>query len=166
MYVKDNKAYATLTDVKNKTGDVFALADEYGEVTITSYNKSKYAIARLAIANIETEPSDLVAEPEVTSTLPAAAEPELIVEAVESVPEPVPELPAAEPIPEIEPVAETQPEPELPPIEIVTSNGQTERVVSNNSDIIGIFAGVGVDSLWDRDNKQERAWTDNTHKLL
>lgn len=39
---------ATLTDVKNKTGDVFALADKHGAVTITSYNKPKYVICTFA----------------------------------------------------------------------------------------------------------------------
>jgi hypothetical protein len=47
MYVKDKKAYASLTEVKNKLGDVFALADEHGEVYISSYNKPKYIISRI-----------------------------------------------------------------------------------------------------------------------
>lgn len=46
MQVKSNKASATLTDVKNKTGDVFGLADKHGSVLITSYNKPKYVISK------------------------------------------------------------------------------------------------------------------------
>lgn len=47
MEVKNNQAFAALTDVKNRTGDVFALADQYGEVQITSYNRLKYKIVRV-----------------------------------------------------------------------------------------------------------------------
>lgn len=44
-----NKPAATLTDVKNKTGDVFALADKNGAVMITSYNKPKYVICKYTV---------------------------------------------------------------------------------------------------------------------
>jgi len=47
---KDGKIIASLTEVKNKTGDIFALADEYGEVTLTSYNKPRYKIIKLNIS--------------------------------------------------------------------------------------------------------------------
>lgn len=52
---------ATLTDVKNKTGDVFALADKYGSVIITSYNKPKYV---LSLYN-EKNPQEVANLPEV-----------------------------------------------------------------------------------------------------
>ncbi len=48
MKVKNNKATATLTDVKNRIGDVFSLVDDFGEVTITSYNKSAYIISKFS----------------------------------------------------------------------------------------------------------------------
>lgn len=46
---KDGKIIASLTEVKNKTGDIFALVDEFGEVTLTSYNKPKYRISKVDI---------------------------------------------------------------------------------------------------------------------
>lgn len=38
---------ATMTDVKNKIGDVFDLADKHGKVLITSYNRPRYVIVKL-----------------------------------------------------------------------------------------------------------------------
>lgn len=52
MHKKNGKVYATLTDVKNLIGDVFAAVDEYGEVAITSYNKTKYLIVKAPSADI------------------------------------------------------------------------------------------------------------------
>ncbi len=46
---KDGKIIASLTEVKNKTGDIFSLVDEFGEVTLTSYNKPKYRITKVDI---------------------------------------------------------------------------------------------------------------------
>ncbi len=47
---KDGKVVASLTEVKNKTGDIFTLVDEFGEVILTSYNKPKYRIVKVNIA--------------------------------------------------------------------------------------------------------------------
>ena len=49
---KDGTVIASLTEVKNKTGDIFALADEFGEVILTSYNKPRYKIIKLDISNV------------------------------------------------------------------------------------------------------------------
>lgn len=49
---KDGKVTASLTEVKNKTGDIFDLVDEYGEVTLTSYNKARYKITKIDISEI------------------------------------------------------------------------------------------------------------------
>jgi hypothetical protein len=46
---KDGKIIASLTEVKNKTGDIFSLVDEFGEVTLTSYNKPKYKISKIDV---------------------------------------------------------------------------------------------------------------------
>jgi hypothetical protein len=46
MHKKDGKVYASLTEVKNKTGDIFAIVDEYGEIFLTSYNKIRYKISK------------------------------------------------------------------------------------------------------------------------
>ncbi len=49
---KDGQVIASLTEVKNKTGDIFALADEYGEVILTSYNKPRYKIVKMDLEDI------------------------------------------------------------------------------------------------------------------
>lgn len=49
---KNNKVFASLTEVKNKTGDIFSLVDEYGEITLTSYNKPKYKISKIDITEV------------------------------------------------------------------------------------------------------------------
>ncbi|MFS8130936.1 MAG: hypothetical protein ACMG57_03070 [Candidatus Dojkabacteria bacterium] len=48
---KDGKVTASLTEVKNRTGDIFALVDEFGEVYLTSYNKVRYKITKTDIAS-------------------------------------------------------------------------------------------------------------------
>lgn len=49
---KEGKVTASLTEVKNKTGDIFALVDQYGEVTLTSYNKPRYKIMKIDLDEI------------------------------------------------------------------------------------------------------------------
>jgi len=49
---KDGTVVASLTEVKNKTGDIFDLADEFGEVILTSYNKPRYKLIKLDIADV------------------------------------------------------------------------------------------------------------------
>lgn len=49
---KDGKVIASLTEVKNKTGDIFAIVDEFGEISLTSYNKIRYKIIKVDIENI------------------------------------------------------------------------------------------------------------------
>ena len=48
---KNGKVFASLTEVKNKTGDVFSLVDENGKVHVTSYNKVKYIIFKNDVKN-------------------------------------------------------------------------------------------------------------------
>lgn len=64
---KDGKIIASLTEVKNKTGDIFALVDEFGEITLTSYNKPKYRITKVDIREmlqLSEESSEKQPEPE------------------------------------------------------------------------------------------------------
>jgi hypothetical protein len=49
---KDGKVVASLTEVKNKTGDIFSLVDEFGEVVLTSYNKPRYRITKITVSDI------------------------------------------------------------------------------------------------------------------
>ncbi len=53
---KSGKVVASLTEVKNKTGDIFALVDEFGEIYLSSYNKIRYVIKKTGISDfIELE---------------------------------------------------------------------------------------------------------------
>ncbi len=53
MYkTKNNKVIASLTELKNKTGDILALADEFGEVTLTSYNRPRYKVIRIEMEEV------------------------------------------------------------------------------------------------------------------
>ncbi len=69
---KEGKVIASLTEVKNKTGDIFALADEFGEVLLTSYNKPRYKIVKIDISEVldlgeddsPVEPVKVKAKPE------------------------------------------------------------------------------------------------------
>jgi hypothetical protein len=171
MHVTDDKAYATLTDVKNKTGDVFALADEYSEVTITSYNKSKYLIKRISqkpvpgaatTTSSEEIPSEL--EPAETEISSEVANPEIL-EAVT--------IETLEMIPAAEVIAEIAPEPELqvttneaPTVEVTPLSNEPTGNIFNANQIIGMFAGLGNESLWDRSSKAEQNWTRHAHVLL
>lgn len=47
---KEGKVVASLTEVKNKTGDIFAVVDEYGEILLTSYNKPRYRITKVDLS--------------------------------------------------------------------------------------------------------------------
>ena len=59
---KKGKVYASLTEVKNKTGDIFALVDEFGEVFITSYNKTRYKISKTDISSLLSEEKEVETE--------------------------------------------------------------------------------------------------------
>jgi hypothetical protein len=48
---KSGKVVASLTEVKNKTGDIFALVDEFGEIYLSSYNKIRYVIKKTGISD-------------------------------------------------------------------------------------------------------------------
>ncbi|BCX13700.1 MAG: hypothetical protein KatS3mg085_232 [Candidatus Dojkabacteria bacterium] len=53
---KKGQIVASLTEVKNKTGDIFAIVDQYGEIILTSYNKPRYIIQKIDLEkNLELE---------------------------------------------------------------------------------------------------------------
>ncbi|MEO6728750.1 MAG: hypothetical protein ABIM99_02400 [Candidatus Dojkabacteria bacterium] len=73
---KDGKVTASLTEVKNRTGDIFALVDEFGEVYLTSYNKVRYKISKTDISNfIDLEEGTSKAERNQTSKVEKKAAP-------------------------------------------------------------------------------------------
>lgn len=86
---KKGRVLASLTEVKNKTGDIFALVDEFGEVYITSYNKTRYRISKMDITSIleekEAKPKQKkVAQKKEVAEVKATEEtPEVVVEKVE-----------------------------------------------------------------------------------
>ncbi len=57
---KDSKGrvIASLTEVKNKTGDIFALVDQCGSVYLTSYNKIRYKIEKVSIESLLLDQHD------------------------------------------------------------------------------------------------------------
>lgn len=72
---KDGKVIASLTEVKNKTGDIFALVDQYGEVTLTSYNKEKYKIVKIDLSDMLDHE-----EQDAPKVVPVAKKEEVVVE--------------------------------------------------------------------------------------
>ncbi len=84
MKVKDGQAQATMTEVKNKIGEVFSLVDEVGSVTITSYNRPMYQISRIKSALGEKfqgkptpKPSTLKIENDIIGILSGVGEDEI-----------------------------------------------------------------------------------------
>ena len=49
---KDGEVIVSLTEIKNKTGDIFALVDQLGKVVVTSYNKRRYVITKIGIDTV------------------------------------------------------------------------------------------------------------------
>jgi len=64
---KTGKIIASLTEVKNKTGDIFALVDQFGVVYLTSYNKIRYRIEKIGVENLIPLDSDMKDEQEISS---------------------------------------------------------------------------------------------------
>lgn len=160
MQAKNKTVSATLTDVKNKTGDVFSLADKHGSVVITSYNKPKYIISKykptdesmvvepsLPIKTQEKVPMD---EPIVMSAppkLPPLPEPEPSITAVKEVAAPATEEPVTQIKEEENPVlaapaqelAEVPTKPEQPAPEVAK-----EDVPTSGSAVFTISAKDGI----------------------
>lgn len=146
-----NKPTATLTDVKNKTGDVFALAEKNGSVVITSYNKPKYVISKYSVfeelqasAPVEMPHSDTTTSSETISELAKVA-----------VPEPALDMPIESVGPElgIKPVVEEKKE-ELKQVKEEKPAKPTAKVV--NKDL----------EWWDRHSNLEQNWVKSVKSLL
>jgi len=131
---KDGKIYASLTEVKNKTGDIFAVVDEFGEISLTSYNKIRYKIVKVDINSVlsfdeekEIKPKKIRVESaivEITKNDKLNEENKLNIEI------------------ENEQIAEIQEkEPE-------------DAIVTNN-----LFSSIIDITSWDRNNKVEREFT-------
>lgn len=148
---KDGKVIASLTEVKNKTGDIFAIVDEFGEIALTSYNKVRYKIVKVDIENsVEINndgPEVKVATTEkkrlTTPKLEEREEAEAIEETTE---ETVDEIVEQEvPQEELQPVAEKVPE---EPAEVK------------------LFPKTIEIQEWNRDGKEERQFSLNAIRPL
>lgn len=153
---------ATLTDVKNKTGDVFAAADKNKFVVITSYNKPKYVIStyteweRLHSAEatsskenaVTEQPKDIAKESE-TVTASINIEPPAVIGLIASSTEPVAELPV---VPDVE-------APQISRDVELAADAKVEEPVSNETESTEVFA-------WPRNSALEHAWYKKTRNLL
>ncbi len=148
---KDGKVIASLTEVKNKTGDIFAIVDEFGEIALTSYNKVRYKIVKVDIENsVEINndgPEVKVATTEKKRlTTPKLEEREEVEAIEETTEETVDEIVEQEvPQEEVQPVAEKVPE---EPAEVK------------------LFPRTIEIQEWNRDGKEERQFSLNAIRPL
>ncbi len=181
------KATATLTDVKNKTGNVFALAKKHGSVIITSYNKPRFI---LSTYEPEEEPSAITAkkhpvelaqtqkEP-ISSVLSHPAKPKIEKPVETAVPfTPNADKPKAEPPVAIAPIATVKPE-----INKIVFGEDSEskehplqqeqkpdhknflEAIADKVDDIIHLEGLGGKS-WDRKSKIELEWVKTARQLF
>lgn len=125
---KNGNIIASLTEVKNKTGDIFSLADEFGEVILTSYNKPRYKLSKIDISEI----LDLQSESPSTKKSKSkkkAANKKIVSKAEAEIEEPKADL--VEEMPVIEPeIVET------PNVAEVYEENETDEVSEEESDTI------------------------------
>lgn len=176
---------ATLTDLKNKIGEVLAVADQHGSVQITSYGRVKYEIRRVfgeegatsvrqAIKKKKT-PKVTVAEDMVMDTpaAPVAVEASAPIETAPVVAEPAP---APSTLSAMEALAagifgkreEKNAEPETKQEELPTKEEamtpKVELPVAKNLWTPNALL-PGMQS-WNRNSNKEQAWADHARKLV
>lgn len=154
MHKKKGKIYATLTEVKNQIGDVFAAVDEHGAVTITSYNKEKYIISKVQPPQMPEIIEDVThSKSTVSKQKPLRAEPpvieETIVPELYEAPAPIMATTYASERSETAPmILETEPEPQL----II--------------DIFEIFRGISDAEVFTRNSDRELNWAQKARANL
>jgi len=148
---KDGKVIASLTEVKNKTGDIFAIVDEFGEIALTSYNKVRYKIIKVDIEN-SVEIGVDGPEVKIATTEKKRLTTPKLEERNEPVAEVAPEDPIEEAIEELKPEPIKKPEVIAPEAVIVKENKLFEKVIDIQD--------------WDRDGKQERQFSLNAIRPL
>ena len=162
---KDGKVYASLTEVKNKTGDIFALVDEFGEVSISSYNKVRYKIVKVDINSVidlsETEkaktstPRKMPVKKEVVIPTRDVKENHKKIEA-----EPVKEMEVS-----VEEVKYVTPEPiEEIKVQLEEPQIQTNIVEEEKEEAAQSITGMIVP--WDRDSREEKEFISKAVKNL
>jgi len=153
---KDGKVIASLTEVKNKTGDIFAIVDEFGEIALTSYNKVRYKIIKVDIENSveinEDGPEAKVATTEKKrTTTPKLEEREEIAEEV-----------IAETIEEVDSIIEENQD--ETPVEVPELKEETSKEVEPEE--VKLFPHTIEIHEWDRDGKEERQFSLNAIRPL
>ncbi|CAG0942259.1 hypothetical protein BROC_01802 [Candidatus Brocadiaceae bacterium] len=152
---KDGKVIASLTEVKNKTGDIFAIVDEFGEISLTSYNKVRYKIIKVDIENIVDINKDgpipqIATAPKKNSkTVELEVRDDEPIVAEEAEPVVVNELEAAEEAPEAE-ISETE--------ESTVSELQSEIVQPEPEEAKLIDKTIDVQA-WNREGNTERQFS-------
>jgi len=154
---KDGKIIASLTEVKNKTGDIFALVDEFGEVLLTSYNKDKYRIVKIGVGELLQEKKEKVKEePKVEKV--TMVEEEIVVApttTIETVEEKEPEMPKAEVTPE-------------PKVEVSEPVVETPAVEEEQNSLISaqLVTSLSTMTSWNRNSQKEMDFIANAKRAL
>lgn len=159
---KDGKVMASLTEVKNQTGNIFTAADKYGEVYITSYNKIRYRIVR------EESEDELNIVPRTRRKADMDEEIPAIESKVEFQPEPISEVIEDE-IDVIEELAES-----ATPIPVFAEEAdfeETDSVLIPEETIEDNYSTYQNDDdtlieMWDRNNSLERNFARQATRTL
>ena len=145
---KDGKVMASLTEVKNQTGNIFTAADRYGEVYITSYNKVRYRIIKEESDELDIAPRTKRKVRKMEETPEEVTTP---VANVEFTPEPIKEVVVDELEEVVTPTVPTPAyqEPEVAPQETSESTG-TDTLIAE----------------WDRNSSLEKNFVRQATKTL
>lgn len=165
---KDGKVIASLTEVKNKTGDIFAIVDEFGEIALTSYNKVRYKIVKVDIEN-SVEIGEDGPEVKVATTEKKRLTTPKLEERDEPVNEVVAEDPIEEVIEDLVPTEVELPEETVSEIEEPTTNAEpepaAEEAIEETMDNKLFDKTIDIQA-WDRDGREERQFSLNAIRPL
>ncbi len=155
---KDGKVLASLTEVKNKTGDIFSLVDEFGEVILTSYNKQKYVITKIDVSEritLETSSSDEKVKSTPKPEIKTSESKKVIAESTPVVATPT-EIPGTKNL-MVAPVNED-----------ISTETETVTVETTQEDTPGEEMNSNVEELkpWNRNNKKEKSFAKDIKKPL
>lgn len=173
MKVSKGKAYATLTDVKNLIGDVFAMVDKRGQVIITSYNKPKYIIKTYTpeqeaeddknSAN-KSEPKDEI-EPQPAEVVVQTPEVKVEIEEPTAVP-----VSGPSPVEREDTNYESEDNPfaqDSTPVQQLASRLEENGVYNEPQPTEErVLANISDEELWDRSSAKEQKWVQKARDLI
>lgn len=148
---KDGKVIASLTEVKNKTGDIFAIVDEFGEISLTSYNKVRYKIIKVDIENTVSINQDGPDVQFATTEKKRSSLPE-----IDEEPEKAKDITPVEVLEVEEPTMEEETVPTLTETKEVEIAEEPNRLIGQLIDV----------EPWNRDGKSERQFSLNAVRPL